>query len=95
MVYPLLRGSITPSLGSAWEGVILKVKVEGGAMEFRKGQYVRIHPATDLFMKGVAYATIVKIGRKWVTLYHDLSGTTHRVSHKFAQANLEPVTDYP
>lgn len=63
--------------------------------KFHKDQYVRVHPATDLFMKGVTYATIVKIGRKWITLHHDLSDTTHRVSHKFAQANLEIVIDYP
>ena len=30
------------------------------------GDRVKIHPATDLFMRGERYATIEKVGRKWV-----------------------------
>lgn len=55
---------------------------------FRIGQQVRIHPATDLFMKGVTYATIVKLGRKWIHLHHYWSDTTHKVSFEFADKNF-------
>lgn len=54
----------------------------------RVGQRVRIHPATDLFMKGVAYADISALGTKWVSLYHHWSGTTHKVSYSFAARNF-------
>jgi hypothetical protein len=32
------------------------------------GMRVQIHPATDLFMRGVRFGDIVALGRKWVTL---------------------------
>lgn len=34
--------------------------------DVRVGERVRIHPADDLFMRGVVYATVVSLGRKWV-----------------------------
>lgn len=49
-------------------------------MNLKLNQLVRLHPATDLFMKGVVYATIKSIGKKWITLCHDWSNTTHRIS---------------
>lgn len=36
--------------------------------DFNVGQRVRLHPATDLFMRGVVYADVVKVGRKLVTV---------------------------
>ena len=35
---------------------------------FEVNQRVRIHPATDLFMMGETHATVIKVGRKWVTV---------------------------
>lgn len=35
------------------------------------GERVKIHPATDLFMMGVTYATVVKVGRKYVHVKAD------------------------
>lgn len=52
--------------------------------EVREGHEVRLHPATDLFMRGVRYATVKTIGRKWIHLYHHGSKTTHKVSFAFA-----------
>jgi hypothetical protein len=46
---------------------------------------VRLHPATDLFMRGVTYATITKIGSKWIHLHHYLSNTHHKVTKEFAK----------
>ncbi len=53
--------------------------------QLKEGDEVRIHPASDLFMRGVVYATITKVGRKWVTLRHHRSKTTHKVSFDFAE----------
>jgi hypothetical protein len=47
-------------------------------------QEVRIHPATDLFMRGVTHANVTKIGRKWIHLLHWRSRTKHKVSFRFA-----------
>jgi len=50
------------------------------------GQSVRIHPATDLFMKGVVHAQVIRVGREYVTLYHSSSNTRHKCSFGFARA---------
>ncbi len=52
----------------------------------RVNQEIRIHPATDLFMKGVNQATIRGIGKKFITLYHSPSKTKHKVDRAFAEA---------
>lgn len=61
----------------------------------KKNETVRIHPATDLFMRGVTHAIIKSIGRKWITLFHQRSGTTHKVSRYFARVNFlgEPMAE--
>lgn len=33
---------------------------------FTVGDYVRIHPAADAFMRGVTHGTITVVGRKWL-----------------------------
>ncbi len=52
---------------------------------FHVNQEVRIHPATDHFMRGILTATITKLGRKWVHLFHWRSRTRHKVSYAFAR----------
>ena len=41
---------------------------------FEVNQRVRIHPATDLFMMGERYATVIAVGRKLVTIRGERSG---------------------
>lgn len=36
--------------------------------DFKSGQWVRLHPASDWFMRGVVYATVRTVGRKYLTL---------------------------
>jgi hypothetical protein len=50
-------------------------------MGIKPGDTVRLHPATDWFMRGVKYATVLKVGRKWVHLEHAPTGTRLKVSH--------------
>lgn len=54
----------------------------------RKGVTVSLHPATELWMRGVQYATVTTLGRKWIHLRHHGSGTTHKVSFAFARRNF-------
>lgn len=35
------------------------------------GERVKVHPAADLFMRGVVYVTVVKLGRKWAFVQDD------------------------
>lgn len=39
--------------------------------DFKPDQRVELHPATDLWMRGVRYGTVVKVGRKKVTIKPD------------------------
>jgi hypothetical protein len=48
--------------------------------EFRPGDRVELHPATDLWIRGARYGTVVKIGTKTLTLDLDRLGCTMRVS---------------
>lgn len=41
------------------------------------GHYANLHPASDLWMRGLRYGLIVKVGRKYVYLLH--LGKTYRV----------------
>lgn len=40
------------------------------------GDRVMAHPATDLWMSGDRYGTVVRIGRKWHSVKMDRSGRT-------------------
>lgn len=44
------------------------------------GQIITIHPASDYFMRGIKYAEVIKIGRKWITLYDNITNTTFKVT---------------
>lgn len=55
--------------------------------DFKVGQWVSIHPASDWFMRGIRYATIAKVGRKLLTLdWHDGNGKV--VSFKLHPRNV-------
>lgn len=43
--------------------------------DFIVGQAVKLHPATDLFMRGVRYGQVVKVGRLYVYIYTTALGT--------------------
>lgn len=49
---------------------------------FTEGQSIKIHPASDLFMKGVHYATVKKVGREYVHIFHAWSGRNFKVLPK-------------
>ena len=54
------------------------------------GCRAKVHPATDLFMRGVRYVTVQKIGRKWVHVTGDpMGGDAYKF--KIAHANLERI----
>jgi hypothetical protein len=55
--------------------------------DLRVGMRVALHPATDLWMRGVRYADVVRVGWKTVTI--EEGGRCFPVSPK----NLEPVED--
>lgn len=46
---------------------------------FKIGDRVQLHPATNLWMRGDRYGTIIKIGRLLVHLKMDKSGRTVRI----------------
>lgn len=45
--------------------------------EYRVGDRIETHPATDLWMRGDRYGTITRVGRKYLSVDMDRSG--HRV----------------
>ncbi|AKU45338.1 hypothetical protein MADRUGA_48 [Mycobacterium phage Madruga] len=51
---------------------------------FEKDDRVKAHPATDVFMAGDVYGTVVNIGHKYIHVLMDRSGKVRR----FAPENL-------
>lgn len=82
---------IWPHLSAATKADIERVEAGKPIPELVVGDYCKVHPATDLFMRGVTFATVKKVGRNWLTLRHDPSRTNHKVSKAFAAANLVKV----
>jgi hypothetical protein len=37
-------------------------------LKFHAGDHIQLHPACDLWMRGLRYGTVVKVGRKYVTV---------------------------
>lgn len=54
---------------------------------FVVGMTVSSHPATDAWMRGDRYGTVVKVGRKFVHVRMNRSGQLR----KFHPSNLVPV----
>ena len=44
------------------------------------GKRVQLHPATDAWMRGDKFGTVVKIGRRLVSVKMDKSGRTLKLS---------------
>jgi hypothetical protein len=42
--------------------------------DFKVGQRVELHPATDLWMRGARFATVIKVGTKRVHVRLDRTG---------------------
>lgn len=47
-------------------------------LTLRRGQDVRMHPATDMFMMGAVHCEVRSVGKEWVHLYHPASRTRHK-----------------
>lgn len=58
--------------------------------DWRLGQRVQAHPATDTWMRGDRYGQIAKIGRKYITVKMDRSGRAVR----FSPSNLLDATPW-
>lgn len=56
-------------------------------MDFKTGDRVQAHPATDSWMRGDRYGVVEKVGRKYVHVLMDRSGRTR----KFAMDNVTQV----
>jgi hypothetical protein len=50
-------------------------------LPYKPGQIVKVHPALDLWMRGVRYAMVTKVGAKWITIHDAMSNTTWRVKY--------------
>lgn len=63
--------------------------------ECKVGAKVRFSPATDLFMMGIRYGDITKVGRKWVhlTIYSLRDASLKPRTVKCAPENLLPLND--
>lgn len=89
--YEKTVAEIWPHLSAKTKADIERVEAGKPLPELAVGDYCKVHPATDLFMRGVVYATVKKVGRNWLTLRHGPSRTNHKVSKLFAAQYLEKV----
>lgn len=48
--------------------------------QFTVGDRVELHPATDRWMRGDRFGTVVKLGRRYVHVALDRSGDTRQFS---------------
>lgn len=48
--------------------------------QFTVGDRVELHPATDRWMRGDRFGTVVKLGRRYVHVAMDRSGQTVKVA---------------
>jgi hypothetical protein len=44
------------------------------------GDIISIHPHSDWFMRGIKFAQVKHIGRKWITLHSDMFNKTFKVT---------------
>jgi hypothetical protein len=52
---------------------ILQGNYDDTALAVRLGDRVQLHPATDLWMRGAKYGTVVKFGRKYLHIQLDIN----------------------
>ncbi len=50
-------------------------------LPYKVGDVVKLHPALDLWMRGVRFAVVTKVAVSWITIHHVESGTTWRVKY--------------
>jgi hypothetical protein len=55
--------------------------------DLKKGDRVKIHPATDAWMRGLRFGVVVTVGRKWVKVVF----REHAITQKFAPENIWDV----
>lgn len=53
--------------------------------DFKVGDRARVHPASTFFPRGFHWVTVVKVGRKWLTV------TEHGWTFKMSPADLTEV----
>lgn len=51
-------------------------------MEYATGDRVELHPATDSWMMGLRFGTVVRVGRKYYHVRLDRSGATVSVPER-------------
>lgn len=51
---------------------------------FRINDRIQLHPGTDAWMTGDRYGTVVKVGRKYLTVQMDRSGKRRKVPFDLA-----------
>lgn len=56
------------------------------------GMRFRLHPGTDLFMMGFRYATVTKVGRKWVHADAERLDITRKI--KLSPDNMMPMEEH-
>lgn len=54
--------------------------------DFAIGQRVRMHPATDAFMRGIRWGTVASVGHALIRVHCDIDGRTRA----FHPVNLQP-----
>jgi hypothetical protein len=55
--------------------------------DFQVNDRIEFHPATDMWMRGARFGTVVKIGRKLLTVHVDHLGRTVRVAPENINSN--------
>lgn len=58
----------------------LKVALNGWLYKCGYPPRVALHPATDLWMMGARYGTVVCVGRKYVQVRLDATGRVHKLA---------------
>lgn len=53
--------------------------------EVRVGQYVALSPSLDLWMQGVKFGTVTKVGTRWIHVRALLNNHVYRVLPQFLQ----------
>lgn len=57
--------------------------------DFRVGDRVELHPATDMWMRGARYGEVKRIGRKLLTVRLDATGKNVRIAPENISGNAK------
>lgn len=61
----------------------------------RAGMRIQIHPGADLWMRGVKYGTITKVGRKFVEVSSNGEVVSDERRHRLAARDVLDVVEVP